>query len=558
MSTENYQLPYPAENGSVRVPRDIQALATAVDDALKTESSNLKTDLLKQKYFLSVIDFGATGDGVADDADAFQRLAAHCDENHIPYLYIPTTDQNYLLTTPMTLKEPGLKIFGHKGASYDRGLTKNGFLLIGGEAPYGIDLGDFQRSLVQGGSSNNPADTWAVSGLGFKQASGTVPFSKKGVALTSQHNGPDRGVWFNEVSMVGLETGVYIPPNEEDVTIQVANLNIENSVLSSNKYGVLNEGQVYGFSFIKNQSEHNIEHAVKGSFNGGIVISDNMLEGQKDAICITESLGEVKIVSERNYFERNDLNESSYVYMLGNKYYFNENSAKIGPNFTSGVELPPDVIRLTGHGKWKFEIHDKHPLTLYETSASLIKGSRLFDSHDYYRLRSLKFTPTTVVYVDDGFNRIDVDGTHTHIQFTSTNGTLKQTPYGAKYVRSAFDGISIPVSVTQGELVVMNFMLRVKKNNYNAPGKTLQINNVNDVYVANGYPSGLMECSTGDWVLVSIPYHCQGNLSDGFKFKLERDLNEEVDVLGVAVKNYGYFANDTLSTINITPVRPNL
>lgn len=533
-----------------------EATTTVRDGSLTAEkfTEDLKRRTIKDNMTPQM--YGAVGDGVTDDTQALQDYADDCNDNQYSSMYIPTQKEDYYITSPVVVTEPGIRVYGEKAATYNRGNGKKGNIIIGGDATHGLDLGGGRTSQT----ATNTADTFTVENIGLSAVSKDYTRQKNGIVISSQTNGPDRGIWLNQISANLLGAGVYIPPANEGVSIQAACLNIERCVLSSNNVAVLNDGKVYCFRFVGNQCEQNIEHAIKGSFCGAIVISDNMLEGQKNAICITGASGDIKLVSERNYFEANHINGSEYVYMLGNNAYYSKNSATIRNNFTSGAENPPDVIRLTGKGNWKMILGDGHPVTLYECAASITHGSEIFsDKADYYSIRSLGTRCSTTIYVNNGVNLLDVNNTHDIVSFTAENGTQKMTPFGRKYVANGLGSpIDIPTSAAKDDLIVMNVLLRSKKNSWKAQaGKTITIYNSAGNYVTNGIPCGIMDNSFGEWSLVSIPFVNPGNLSNGFRVSFgTQDEDEELDIAGIAVKNYGYFADDGTTKVDVRPVCP--
>lgn len=530
-----------------------EATTTVQDGSISLKKLTDDARMQMQNTRLTPQMYGAVGDGVTDDTVALTAYARDCDTQRYSEMYLPTQYNNYLVSSPITFHEPGVKLCGDKGASYNRGMGKLGNIIIGADATHAIDLGDGRTA----STSNNPADCWTVENIGIVQEEGTAFGTKNGIVISAMQNGPDRGILFNEVSATGLEAAVYIPQTASGVSIQAANLNITNCAISENKVALLNDGSVYGMRFVGNQCEQNAEHAIKGKFAGGVVISDNMLEGQKNPICMPSCFAQLNLVSERNYFERNEINDSEYIYYLGNTEYYITNRATIKNNFTSGNEKPPDYIRLTGKGNWVIDTDEE--VTLHQCDASIVYGSKIFaHNRASYSVRRLGLPFSTMIYVDGGLNKLDVDNTHTHITFDETSGTQKMTPFGLKYCANGLEKISVPVGINKGDLVVMNVLMRAAKNSLtNLIGKTGTLYSPYDGYVNNGYPNGIMECSCGEWSLVSIPFICTGILTEGFKFQLGvKEQDEVLDICGIAIKNYGQFANDGTTKIDITPVCP--
>ena len=62
------------------------------------------------KYFISVTDFGAIGDGKTDDYLAFQNAVDYCEKNSKKSLFIPYG--KYLISKPIVFKRGGLQLLG--------------------------------------------------------------------------------------------------------------------------------------------------------------------------------------------------------------------------------------------------------------------------------------------------------------------------------------------------------------------------------------------------------------------------------------------------------------
>ena len=515
----------------------------------------------KTGEFLSVKDIGAvgnyntsTGTGT-DDTTALQAAATLADSGNLPYVFFPTNSENYLVTSPIAFVQPGVKVFGTKGPSYNRGNGKSGNIVVGGSASYGIDFGNSSTSTV------NPADSWAISNIGFLQANGVTAKTKSGVAFTRQNNGPDRGAIVKEISATGMYAGVYVKPLDAGKTISLATLVVENCDLSNNRYGIYSAGRVHGLRFVGNQAEQNnngnpnnaLGGAVHGQFMGPITINDNMLEGQPDAVNIISDAASIKLESRGNYFETNNTNTSSFVYQLGS-ISGTKNSANIGPNFVSGVNMPTDYFRLTGGGDWEVQMNDAYPVVFNNLAGSVLNGSKIFGrSINYYRVRQLNMAvKVPEIYVDDGLSMYDTDSAWTHVKYTS--GTQMDTPLGVRYVQDAGTLTSIPMAVTAGDLVVINLMVLCK--DVSATTFAGQIYTHTGTYNFGLGASRFQECSLGKWVLVSIPMRMQSTIPS-FQFKIGAGGGTYTCLLaGISAKNFGAFANDGTTYVDVSPVAP--
>lgn len=508
---------------------------------------------------VNVLDFGATGDGVTDDSTAIQAAFDHVDANAIPSVYLPTVTENYLVQTPVYLEQPGVLVQGSKGPSYNRGGGKKGNILVGASATHGLDLGNASTS------TTNPADMWAVSNLGFLQASGVTAKTKRGISVVRQNNGPDRGVIFSQISGVGMEAVVYVPPVVPGVTISLANMVIENSCLSNNKYGVWSAGRTYGLRFVGNQAEQNTNglapgtdqgSAVFGDFAGGITINDNMLEGQPNPINIQATFGAVQFESQRNYFERNDSNNSLFVYSVGTLAGVNtRNSAVIGPNYlATSAAYPSDFARITGEGSWLIQMNDPHPVTFCNWSGAVLSGSNIFPNDvGHYRLRQVNMAfKSPEIFVADGLARYDTASAWTHVKYVA--GTQMDTPLGVQYVQDATTATDIPVALNAGDLVVINLMILAKDKT--ATTFNGQILSNTGVFLASTGPAYSDEISAGKWCLISMPFIAPSTVPS-FKFKYNVAGGTVVAYLaGISAKNYGAYTNDGTAVQEVAPVAP--
>lgn len=506
----------------------------------------------------NVKDFGATGDGVTDDSATIQASFNYADANLIPSVYFPTNTENYLVNSDVYFTQPGVKVFGTKGPSYNRGNGKKGNILVGSGATVGLDLGNDSTS------TTNPADMWSVSNIGFLQASGVSAKTKRGIAITRQNNGPDRGAILTEISAIGMEAGVYIPPPASGITIQLANLIIENSCLSNNKYGVWSEGYVYGLRFVGNQAEQNNNGsaagtlqggAIKGNFAGGITINDNMLEGQPNAVDILSTGGAINFQSQRNYFETNNTNNSLFVYSLGTTAgTFLKNSATIGPNFRSGVNFPSDYVRVTGKGSWVIQMNDPYPVTFYNWAGAVLGNSNIFPNGvNNYRIRQIDMTTKAPeIYVNNGLAAYDVTSAWTHVTYGA--GTQMDTPLGVQYVQDATTATSIPIALTSGNFVVINLMVLVTDKT--ATTFNGQILTHTGAFLSSLGPSYSDEISEGKWCLISIPFIAAASIPS-FQFKFTVSGGSVVAYLaGISAKNYGAYVNDGTAVQSVVPVAP--
>ena len=234
-------------------------------------------------------------DGVADASAKIQVVINQQEiESQIPYYFFPTTRQNYLLSSPLTLIKNGLLVFGFKAPTYNRQQRKGWFLVDNNQCGFNV-----------GGSTNTQrGDSWTFRNIGFKPSKTALDRVPDGVRITATLDGPERGWNFDGVTFSVLNRGIYVA---NGAGFMAATVSVQNSVLCNNNYAFYGDQKVDGFRFVGNQCEQNVIGGIKLEGAGGINISDNMLEGQPNAIEIdgwsVQSGSQVEI--KRNYFERN-------------------------------------------------------------------------------------------------------------------------------------------------------------------------------------------------------------------------------------------------------------
>lgn len=292
-------------------------------------------------------------------------MAADVDTDAVPGLQLALgTGADYLVKTPVTLEKAGGGLVGTKLPSYTRGQKKAGNFVIDAAADSAINL-PYDGLWTDAANQADPdyvfADSWTFKNIGFRQRTGAAYKSKVGIWYDMQNNGPHRHMLLDQVSGSGLRSVFEVAPKRTGVTTTLANLIVQNSVLSNNRYGIYASGPVYCVRFVGNQAEQNNNGsgadqfdggAIHGNFAGAITITDNMLEGQPNAINIEPEAARVNALVARNYLETNNVNNSQYVGRFATNQGFLNNTLTWGPNFFSGTDFPADFLRIEGSGNW--------------------------------------------------------------------------------------------------------------------------------------------------------------------------------------------------------------
>lgn len=496
----------------------------------------------------NIKNFGAEN-GV-QSASAFQAVANICENQKMRYVHVPGFSDNYKLGASIKFNSPGVRIFGEQGATYNRGTGKNGFIECAAAASPAFDLGNSR-------TTGNPADNWEVQGISFRQQAGVPVRTVDGISFTSRTNGPDRGAVIKSVSFIGLRDA--ITTENPDLETQLANLIVENCVFTGCESAINAKGNLLGLRFVGNQCEQNAgtNGVIRGSINGGVTITDNMLEGQPNAVSIDippTTGNRPQVEFSRNYLEANS---GQYVlrYRTGAK-----SALTVGPNYATNI-LASDYVLLDGNGVISggdifMMMNDPFPIVFSESSHAIAYGSRIFcGTNKTYGFRKGTAGRTPEVILSDFMALTDSDAAHVHA--LAPAGTSEMTPFGIKPVLKGGGFLSIPLAVAVGDLVVLNILCRAKE--------TVAGNVVTQIYnagitavVAERGGSAAGAQLNGRWALISMPFIAQvASASLNFRFYTAAG-NYDFAMAGIAAKNYGAFANDGTTKAMIAPVIPNV
>lgn len=284
----------------------------------------------KLRETVSVKDFGAVGDGVADDAPAVQLAIAYLFANNKSALYFPAG--TYYFDSPVVVNfdaENGLRLYGEGMANYmffDVGGTR-----IIGKA--GIEsLFIFTRTdlATAGGYS------FECSGIYFKSGNNgtTGPLT----ALKNKIGGaPARPFIVENCGFLDFDKCIVSDlSGTSGLTTGICQVIIRKNTFVSSAYALYGSGglgNIMDLVFCDNVSENGGSIYVDG-LGGTFNISDNILEGQVNAIQLTAGLAVGEI--SRNYFESNSgylmrfvaTNPNSQI-RIGEQYILNSAGALV-------------------------------------------------------------------------------------------------------------------------------------------------------------------------------------------------------------------------------------
>ena len=300
--SSQYSIQVQNRNGSVvySAPVDTDFMSSANISYLPAGTGAVAiTVQAKLRESVSVKDFGAVGDGVTDDAPAFRLAIAYLFANNKSALYLPAG--NYYFLTPVVVNfdaENGLRLYGEGMANYlffDVGGTR----ITGAAGIESLFIFTKTNLAVAGGYAFECSHIYFKSGINGTTGPLTALKNKIGGAPARAFIVENCGFLDFDKCIVsdisgtgGLTTGIC------QVILR------KNTFVSSNYalYGSGGLGAIMDLIFCDNVSENGGSIYVDG-LGGTFNISDNILEGQVNAIQLTAGLASGEI--SRNYFEAN-------------------------------------------------------------------------------------------------------------------------------------------------------------------------------------------------------------------------------------------------------------
>lgn len=499
---------------------------------------------------VSVRFFDTPTDGTTSASAGIQRLITLCETGLARHVYVPNWSENYLISAVLSFISPGVRLFGDQGATYNRGATKKGWLIGASGLPRMVDLGASR-------TTGNVADNWQVDHIGLRQDAAAAVRSIDGIGFTSRTNGPDRGAIIRSASFIGLKDAITV--ENADLETSLANLNIEGSVFQACDSAINAKGNLLGLRFVGNQCEQNsgamAAGVLRGSINGTVTITDNMLEGQPNVLSI-----DIPPVTGNNpqvEFSRNYLEGTSGDYVVRFRNSTSGASLKVGPNFSGGAITAADYVLFdasTG-GTVRLDLQDIGQTFTFKDSGqvvdchdAMVRGSQLAF---YMRKFTVDRLPTVIVHKFQGLT----DSAATHVRGLPGSGTRVATPWGKKLCVVGASRINAPVAVVAGDLVSINMLVSLKEV---VAGTILfqVLNPALSLYVAEG-AAGYNKLN-GEWALVNKTFVAKNDAASLEIRTLISSGTYEIYTAGVAVKNYGAFVNDGSTRQLISMVAPNV
>lgn len=337
-------------------------------DGNTTDPNVSMTKWVYSKYTIENVKFwGAKGDGVTDDAPAFQACIDAAIARKSKRIFIPfDNSERYRFGSTVNIPASGFTLKGNRTPSYH--LNTEGVGYIFGDATV-------TALFNYGVGGNYPSNQLLVSGLagnGLWDAPRTQNF----IRMNQNNNGPHRGVLFTDTSAQGFNNVFHIEPTNTTF-IGAATVVLESGCcFTGNENTAYSTSRVFGFAMNSIQSEAG--GRVSGKFDGGVSFRDNMLEGQSNPIDINSN--QPSLIVENNYFEGISGDFITRLRGTNGNALFTER-----PNYISSVNAT-DIHRLSStvrlHAPYRFnQRSDRH--SLYSFIGTNLAYGSLFDGAGY-------------------------------------------------------------------------------------------------------------------------------------------------------------------------------
>lgn len=499
-----------------------------------------------RRAFPSVLDNPLVkADGVSNDSVALQEYFRDADDNRKSSIFFPLRNYNYLIDAPLIVQEP-LMIYGDAGATYNRGIGKDGKIIIGGT--HAFDLGNYRtwtsnNQNIDTKNSKNPADNWTLKNLAFIQKPSDPVRTKTAILHTAKTNGPDRGLIMREVSATGLKHVLRTVDN--GVQTQIATVVVENCVISNNELPLKFDGMCYGLRFVGNQCEQNTLGAIKGRVDAHITIEDNMLEGQRDVIDL-----EIPVTGNRPKisFKRNYLESNTGDFIFRAKTNTPDSEVEIGGNFYWNHQAK-HYVYLQGPA-WLAKNTDPFPVSL--GSNTFIKyGSEITNTNiEYFKQDGFISTGFGSSVITSNFtNTMKRDDYIQAAAFADTVSSF-DTPIGnLRAIVGNFEYINIPLTVASGDAYTITLLMSA---DLDLSTSNIQVWNSNTTAIVNEVglsPGGDFRGRLG---LITLTFKASVAASS-LRVRLfnSTTTSGKRKLFGACAKNHGAFVDGSLLNIHV-------
>lgn len=405
---------------------------------------------------VNVLDFGAVADGVTNVTPAVQAAINFAFANNISSIYFP--NGIYFYATPVVVNfdaQNGLRLYGEAmanfmffdvGGTQFRGtagmesifiLSKTNLALAGGYS--------FECSHIYFKSGDN-GTTGPLTAIKNKVGGSPArPFIVKNCGFLDF----DKAIVSDLLGTSGLQTGICQVIIRENTFCSCA--------FAVYGTGTGADGTMMDFIFCDNVSENGgsiFVNGLAGTFN----ISDNILEGQANAISLSAGLANGQI--RRNYFESN----SGYLYRFQATNF--NSSIEVGDNYI--INSAAALVTVVGANYRCDDNYEKVGViagVIYSDAKSRIVNAGVL------RASELALVDNGTVFLDYNCvsrNTSVYPGTLTSGSYVSTGGTPEVTPIGTvdvETVAGAGGYVAAPVTLNANDWVVAMCLVRTRTQN---------------------------------------------------------------------------------------------
>ena len=459
---------------------------------------------------VNVLDFGAVGDGVTNDQPAVQAALTYLFANGKNTLYFP--DGHFYFAAPLTVTFTtgrSLRIIGTSCAGMTSGNTPPGGTRISGAS--GIE----SLILLTNAVLTTPYFFgFECANINFFQTStGAVCAIKNLVG-----NGPNRPFTVKNCNFYGFTKALSSDLTQAQaldpaISTALCVANITQNSFYGNSYALYGKGlgAWMNLNFVSNSCEQNGSGGIFTENLGiaaGCNISDNLLEGQPNAININCGLAMVNI--ERNYFEGNssDLiavscsNPGSHVKCVNNYNISTGTGARFSGCVLQCDETIPTPIVNNLYGKSNLGV-----VTRY--GASEATNQITLDVNSISKLTSV--TPFNVVGM--GYSAVSATTEVTpigtvNVENVSTTGTLH----------------SVTGSVATNGYVVFQALVRKVAGSI----AYIALYDSASSGIGNSDTSYSLASQKGDWLYIQIVIKATGSSTGTFKYRWVSDSTIDV------------------------------
>ena len=434
---------------------------------------------------VNVKDFGAVGDGVTDDSIAVSSAIAHLFATDKNTLFFP--DGTYHFANPVVIAFASVS---------NRGLRLVGTSMPGfvGTRPGGTKItGASGIEALFIFTKVNPA---TIGGYSFECANIDFNGNSFGVGsaiVNKVGGGPMRLFNVSSCNFVGFQKAILSDISATGFTTGICQVNITGCSFYANQYGLYGKGQsaIMDLRFVGNVCEQNALggiHTEALALGGTFEISDNLLEGQPDALRLL--CGRVGGSIKRNYFESNT---GSLIFYQSS---VSVSVLEVGNNFV--LNCANQLVQLSGGIIYVTDPYEVNGVRLNVTNTAL--DSKINNQAILY---PATWSQTTVLDIESvilaaGIPPTSIDS-GTYINF---GPNIEATPIGEVSYESVNGNGSLKstaATLATGDAIVATCLARVVSG---TPTVSLYVYDSSSNYLNNSTTVGISQ-QVGEWCVVS-------------------------------------------------------